>query len=241
MKNPKKAAALVCVAALFALTQGCGGGDDDPAPAPTPAPAPAPAPVPAPAPTPPPPAPAPAPAPNPPLPSIADAVDLDDNHQVGVTFWPDGNTSLGGTGQTIQGIACAPSLSGQFHIHSHLSIFVDGEQRAIPGHVGIIENATTDCHYYIHTHDHSGKIHIEPPVATTTTLGQLFAIWGQPLTATNVAGIDDEPIYFYVTENDTVTQFSGDPATIELRSHRHIAIVIGTPITEVPFFTWSAD
>jgi hypothetical protein len=237
MKNPKKAAALACVAALFALTQGCGGGDDDPVPVP----APAPAPVPAPAPPPPPPAPAPAPAPTPPLPTIADAVDLDDNHQVGVTFWPDGNTALGGTGQAIQGIACAPSLSGQFHIHSHLSIFVDGEQRAIPGNVGIIEDATTDCHYYIHTHDHSGKIHIEPPTAMTNTLGQLFAIWGQPLTATNVAGIDDQPIYFYITENDTVTQFTGDPATIELLSHRHIAIVIGTPIDEVPFFTWTAN
>jgi len=225
------AATLACVAALFALAaSGCGGGDDNPAPAPAATPAPAPGP-----------APAPAPAPTPPLPTIAAAVDLDDNHQVGVTFWPDGNTATGGIGQAIQSILCAPTLSGQFHIHSHLSIFVNGEQRAIPGHVGIVENATTDCHYYIHTHDRSGKIHIEPPVATTNTLGQLFAIWGQPLTATNVAGIDSMPIYFYVTENNTVTQFTGDPATIALASHRHIAIVIGTPIAQVPFFTWTAN
>jgi hypothetical protein len=231
-----KAVTLACVAALFALAAtGCGGGDDDPAPAPAPAPAPSPVPAPAPPPS------APAPAPVPPLPTIAAAVDLDDNHQVGVTFWPEGNTALGGIGQAIQGVLCAPSLSGQFHIHSHVSIFVNGQQRAIPGHVGIIETATTDCHYYIHTHDRSGKIHIEPPVATTNTLGQLFAIWGQPLSATNVAGIDNLPIYFYITENNTVTQFTGDPATIELVSHRHIAIVIGTPISQVPFFTWTAN
>ncbi len=244
MKNSKKAAALVCVAALFALTHGCGGADDDPAPAPTPAPTPAPAPAPAPpapAPAPSPPAPAPAPAPNPPLPTIAAAVDLDDNHQVGTTFWPNGPTATGGLGQAVQGILCVPSLSDQFHIHSHLSIFVDGVARAVPGNIGIIENNTTDCHYYVHTHDRSGKIHIEPPVATTFTLGQFFALWGEPLSATNVAGIDDMPIWFYVTENDTVTQFTGDPATIELHSHRHIAIVIGTPIDEVPLFTWTAD
>jgi hypothetical protein len=175
------------------------------------------------------------------LPTIAAAVDLDDNHQVGVTFWPDGPTASGGIGQVIQDIACVPALSGQFHIHSHVSIFVDGQARAIPANVGIIDNATTDCHYYIHTHDRSGKIHIEPPVAMTVTLGQLFAIWGQPLSATNVAGIDNMPIHFYITENYTVTQFSGDPATIPLLSHRHIAIVIGTPIAQVPFFTWSAN
>ena len=64
---------------------------------------------------------------------------------------------------------------------------------------------------------------------------------GQPLTATNVAGIDNMPIYFYITENGTVTQFTGDPATIPFASHRHIAIVIGTPITQVPFFTWTAN
>jgi hypothetical protein len=211
------AAKLVCVAAFFALAaSGCGGGDDD-APAPAPAPSP------------------------PPLPTIAPAVDLDGNQQNGVTFWADGNTATGGTGQVIQNIACAPTLSGLFHIHSHLSIFVNGQARAIPANVGIIGTATTDCHYYIHTHDHSGKIHIEPPSATTTTLGQLFAIWGQPLTATNVAGMNNMPIYFYVTENNAVTQFTGDPATIAMLSHRHIAIVIGTPITQVPFFTWTAN
>jgi len=228
-----KAAPLACLAAFFALAAaGCGGGGDD-TPAPAPAPAPAPTPAPAPAPTP-------APAP-PPLPTIAPAVDLDANQQIGATFWADGNTATGGIGQAIQGILCAPSLSGQFHIHSHLSIFVNGEPRAIPGNIGILENATTDCHYYIHTHDRSGKIHIEPPVAMTTNLGQLFAIWGQPLSATNVAGIDNLPIYFYITENGTVTQFTGDPATIEFASHRHIAIVIGTPVAQVPFFTWSAN
>jgi hypothetical protein len=45
----------------------------------------------------------------------------------------------------------------------------------------------------------------------------------------------------YITENGAVTQFTGDPATIQMTSHRHIAIVLGTPITQVPFFTWTAN
>jgi hypothetical protein len=221
-------ATLKWLPALFLLAAvGCGGSDDDPA---TPAAA-GPAP-----------APAPAPAPPPPLPTIAAAVNLDPNQQIGVTstFWVDGDTTLGGLGQLVQGVLCVPSLVQTFHIHSHLSIFVNGQAQAIAANVGILDTPV-DCHYYVHTHDHSGKIHMEAPVQTTFTLGQLFAIWGQPLTTTNVAGIQGMAQNVYVTENGTVTQFTGDPATIEMTSHRHIAIVLGTPIAQVPFFTWTAN
>jgi hypothetical protein len=175
-----------------------------------------------------------------PLPTIAAAVALDDNHQVGVSFWPTGNTATGGQGATVEGVPCGQMVE-TFHIHSHLSIIVDGQARSIPAEIGIVDNATTDCHYEIHTHDLSGKLHVEGPAPATYTLGQVFAIWGQPLASDNVAGITGMPIVFYVTENNTVTRFTGDPKTIELKSHRHIAIQIGTPIAQVPFFTWSAQ
>jgi hypothetical protein len=176
------------------------------------------------------------------MPSIAPAVNLDDNHQVGVnsTYWSDGSTASGGGGATVQGIPCATPVE-TYHIHSHLSIIVNGQAQAIAANVGIVDTAALDCHYYIHTHDRSGKLHVEAPAAGTFTLGQLFGIWGQPLSTTNVAGITGMPQTIYITENGTVTQFTGDPATIELQSHRHIAIVLGTPITQVPVFTWTAN
>ena len=214
---------------LFALAaSGCGGGGND-TPAP-PAAGPAPAPVPAPVPAP------------PPLPTIAPAVDLDDNHQVGTLFFPDGDTATGGQGNPVSGVPCTDPHSA-FHIHSHLSIFKDGEALAFPAQVGIVQlTPTTDCHYFVHTHDHSGKIHMEAPAPGTFTLGTLFAIWGMPLTSSNVAGITNVPLTaVYITENGTVTQFTGDMATIQMTSHRHIAIVLGTPITQVPFFTWTAN
>jgi len=216
---------------LFVLAAtGCGGGGDSTTP-PAAGPAPAPAPVPAPAP----------PAP-PPLPTIAAPVDLDDNHQVGTVFFPDGDTATGGQGNPVLGVPCTDP-NDAFHIHSHLSIFMNGQALAIPANVGIVQfTPTTDCHYYVHTHDHSGKIHMEAAAPTTFTLGNLFAIWGMPLTTTNVAGITNLPLTaVYITENGTVTQFTGDPTTIPMTSHRHIAIVLGTPITQVPFFTWTAN
>lgn len=211
--NTSRLAALFAASALVACG---GGGGDDPAPAPPPASG---------------------------LPTIAAAVSLDDNHQVGVrnANWPDGNTSAGGQGAPVQGIPCGDPVE-TFHIHSHLSIFVNGQAQSIPANVGIVQTSpTTDCHYYIHTHDLSGKIHVEGPAPGTFTLGQLFAIWGQPLSTTNVAGITGMPVVVYITENNTVTPFNGDPATVTFASHRHIAIQIGSPISQVPFFTWTAN
>ena len=199
--------------ATLATLSACGGGGDTP------------------------PAPAPAPAA---LPTIAAAVNLDDNHQVGTVNWPSGDTATGGQGASVSGVPCGP-VDETFHIHSHVSIFMNGTALAMPASIGILSNATTNCHYYIHTHDLSGKIHVEGPAPATFTLGQLFAIWGQPLASDNVAGITGLPVTVYITENGTVTRFSGDPKTIELKSHRHIAIQIGSAITQVPFFTWTAN
>jgi len=168
-------------------------------------------------------------------------VDLDDNHQVGTLFFPDGDTASGGHGDPVLGVPCGAAIA-TFHIHSHLSIFRDGQALAIPANVGIISTPTLDCDYHVHTHDHSGKIHMEAPAPATFTLGNLFAIWGMPLTTSNVAGITNVPLTaVYITENGAVTQFDGDPTTIPMTSHRHIAIVLGTPITQVPYFTWTAN
>jgi hypothetical protein len=211
-----RAVSLFWLQSLFVLAAaGCGGGSDD-----TPA------------------TPASAPAPAPALPAIAAAVNLDDNHQVGTLFFPDGDTATGGQGATVMGVPCGP-VDQTFHIHSHVSIFMNGQALAIPANIG--RGGALTCTYSIHTHDHSGKIHMEGPAPTTFTLGQLFGIWGMPLTTTNVAGIVNLPLTVYITENATVTAFTGDPATIPMLSHRHIALVLGTPITEVPFFTWTAN
>jgi hypothetical protein len=166
-------------------------------------------------------------------------VSLDDNHQVGITVWPDGPTADGGQGQTIMGLVCGV-LSPTIHFHAHLSILVDRLAYAIPAFAGIYDHdGPNQCTYGVHTHDRSGKLHCEAVATITPTLGHFFAVWGMPLTRENVAGITGLPIEFFVTEDGTVTRFTGDPATIELRSHRHIAIQIGQPIDEVPFFTWS--
>ena len=213
---------------LLAPLVGCGSsGSDDPPPANPPV-------------TPDPPADPPDPDP-PALPSQSDtAVSIDGGQQIGVDHWPEGATSDGGHGQDVQGVVCTePDTT--YHVHTHLSIFLNGEALAIPGHIGIVETPSTDCVYALHTHDKSGLLHLEGPVPTTFTLGQFFGIWGQPLDRANVAGLSSLPVVAYVTDDGVVTEHTGDLAAIELTSHREVTLQVGTPITEVPNYTWSGE
>jgi hypothetical protein len=89
-------------------------------------------------------------------------------------------------GQTIDGIGCETSEQTVFHIHTHLTIFVNGEQRQVPPAIGIpgaVAQQTSagpfigsgTCFYWLHTHAADGIIHIESPVERTYTLGEFSA------------------------------------------------------------------
>jgi hypothetical protein len=172
-------------------------------------------------------------------------VDLDDNHKVGRDQWEDGDTSAGGQGQPTSGIDCMTNMPENYHVHIHLSIFLDGEALAVPSNIGIHRSVTngvaSNCYYTLHTHDHSGKIHVEAAAPGTFTLGQLFDIWGQPLEGDNIAGLTGKPIVVYVTDAGVVTQAEGDWRNIELTSHREVTVQVGSAISEIPNFTWSAN
>ena len=214
--------------ALAATLFGCGGGGGGGGSAPPPTGN-----------TPPPPPPPPPPVSTVP-PQSPTAIDLDDNHQVGNDHWPDGPTATGGNGANTAGLDCLAAPVETYHVHTHLSIFLNGEALAVPSHIGIVAPNGQQCIYAIHTHDKSGKIHVEAAASGTFTLGMFFQLWGQSLTDTNVAELTGNPIAVYSTDDGTVTQVEGNWADIELASHREITIVVGTPITEIPNFTWSA-
>jgi len=169
-------------------------------------------------------------------------VNLDDNHAVGTDNWPEGDTSAGAQGQTTAGLDCLTSPLENYHVHTHVSIFLDGVALAVPPNIGIVvPSGGTRCFYSIHTHDRSGKIHVEAGAPGTFTLGQLFAIWGHPLETSNVAGLTGKPIRVFFTDAGVVMEATGDWHNIELTTHREVTFQIGTPITEIPNFTWSAN
>jgi hypothetical protein len=148
------------------------------------------------------------------------------------------STATVATGQPVDGISCQTSEQTLFHIHAHLTVFVNGSARQIPAAVGIpgaqatntpngpfIETGT--CFYWLHTHAADGIIHIESPVQRTFTLGNFFNIWGQPLGPDQVGPAKGHVVAIY---NGQVYQ--GNPRDIPLNAHAQIQLQVGTPLVQ---------
>jgi hypothetical protein len=150
------------------------------------------------------------------------------------------------TGATIDGIQCQTNEQTVAHFHSHLTIFVNGQAQTIPYGIGIPDPGATrtpqgffvqsgSCFYWLHTHAEDGIIHIESPGASVHfTLGEFFAEWGQPLSATQVG-----PAMGTVSAFVNGQPYMGDPRTIPLGNHTQIQLNVGTPaVTPVYLFKW---
>jgi hypothetical protein len=71
------------------------------------------------------------------------------------------------------------------HIHPELSIYVNSTLVEIPSDIGI----TSDCMKAVHTHDETGKIHLEYPTEHDFTLEDFFANWGETFSSTELLGL----------------------------------------------------
>jgi hypothetical protein len=143
------------------------------------------------------------------------------------------------SGQPVAGVRCDAMEGNVLHIHQHLAIFDHGKAVGVPEDVG--RPLLTQCLYWLHTHTPDGLIHVESPTLHVYTLGQFFAIWGQPLTRANVAGAKP-----HAGEKITVwvdgSVYAGDPAKIELTQHLDVTIDVGPPAKKpAPFTAWNGQ
>jgi len=151
-----------------------------------------------------------------------------------------------GPNTTIDGIKCETSEQLLFHVHSHLAIFVNGQQRSIPMGIGIAPPRQTQagatgtfvvagtCFYWLHAHTSDGIIHIESPIQRTYTLGNYFDIWHQPLSSTQVG-----PAHGPVTAYRNGQLFTGDPRNITVGAHVVIQLDVGTKVPFKNFTAWN--
>ena len=79
--------------------------------------------------------------------------------------------------QPVDGVYCDQLEQLSYHIHVHLTIWIDGTQVQVPQGVGIASDGS--CFYWLHTHDSTGVVHIEAPTPAALTLGNFLNIWGQ--------------------------------------------------------------
>jgi hypothetical protein len=152
------------------------------------------------------------------------------------------------TGQTVQGISCDAKEQTAYQFRAHLTIYVDGVLRPVPGGVGVVmpqpaNNSSTgplyeatQCYYWMHVRAGDGVIFVASPTSRVFTLGEFFAIWGQPLSSTQVG-----PVKGTLTVYVDGHLRTGDPATIELGSHQDIQIDLGTPVVPPKRVDWSTS
>jgi hypothetical protein len=160
---------------------------------------------------------------------------------------PLAGTTAATTGQDVDGIKCQTSEQTLFHIHAHLTIFVNGSPRQIPADIGIpgaqpqntaqgpfISSGT--CFYWLHTHAADGIIHIESPVQRTNTLGDFFDEWGQPLGPHQVG-----PATGQVTAIYNRKLYQGNPRDISLNTHAQIQLEVSKPLIAPETITWPSS
>jgi hypothetical protein len=149
---------------------------------------------------------------------------------------PLADTLTAAVGAPVDGVACDTSEQVVYHIHVHLTVFVDGTQRQIPFGIGIPQPQTQStaqgafvasgsCFYWLHTHAADGIIHVESPTQQTYTLGQFFDLWGEPLSTTQVGPATGGVVAFYNGK-----QYLADPRHIPLTPHANVQLDVGSPL-----------
>jgi hypothetical protein len=150
------------------------------------------------------------------------------------------------TGRTVDGVECNSSEQVAYHVHTHVSVYVDGVLRPMPAGIGIVApiaqqtpngafDAASQCYYWLHVHAQDGVIHIESPAGHTYVLGQFFDLWGQPLGPDQVG-----PATGRLTIWVDGRRYRGDPRSIPLGSHEDVQIDVGSPVVGPHAVRWSA-
>jgi hypothetical protein len=171
------------------------------------------------------------------------AIPMHEGGLVGAVTFASGNTASGGQGTPVDTIPCGSGADAE-HYHAHVSLIVNGQQLAIPLGIGIGNSVVVGdslaiagtCFYWLHSHDRTGIIHVEPSeTGHTFTLGEYFDVWGEPLTSGNVAG-NQGTVTVYIDG----ARYFGDPRAIVLSAHQQITLEVGTRVAP-PVFDFPPD
>lgn len=135
----------------------------------------------------------------------------------------------------VNDIACQTSEQLAYHIHAHLSIYIDGKPYALPATIGIASDQS--CYYWLHTHKTDGVIHIESPDTNKYSLGTFFKMWEDHFSSLGYPSQLDSKDGWQVYVNGK--PFSGDFRSIQLNTHELITMAYNSPgITPDTIYSW---
>ena len=99
------------------------------------------------------------------------------------------------------------------HDHSNLNIYINGVENAIPSSIGInteVCNQEGGNMHAVHTHDASGRLHIESNEDIDIPIGVFFDIWGVHFNETGIFDYRVNSTHELVMTVDGVTNYDFD-------------------------------
>jgi hypothetical protein len=134
-----------------------------------------------------------------------------------------------GNGVRPDGIGCTGNGRVAVRGRAHLDVFADGRRVTVPRGIGVLPT----CAYWLRTTRADGFVDIVSPERRSFTLGDLFDIWGAPLTRKRVLAFAvgrDRSVRVFVNGRRT----TGNPRSTRLADGREIALVIGQEPDQIP-------
>jgi hypothetical protein len=136
-------------------------------------------------------------------------------------------------GRRIGGAVCRADVGPR--VQAHLELFARGRVVPVPPGIGIAPPLRRDgayvragrCSYPLRTTEPTGLIELRP--RRGATLGELFAIWGQPLSRTRLGpfrAAAGQHVRAYLDG----ARWRADPRAIPLRRHAQVALALGPPV-----------
>ena len=116
---------------------------------------------------------------------------------------------VAGFGETVSAVSCdAGGHDAAYHIHAQLTVILpSGVTAQVPPNIGVSER----CMYWLHTHDDTGKLHVEAPATTAATLADFLEIWRRSSNPTVADAVGAG-----LAEIKVMGEVVSDPASIEL-------------------------
>ena len=99
------------------------------------------------------------------------------------------------------------------HDHSNLNIYINGVENAIPSSIGInteVCNQEGGNMHAVHTHDASGRLHIESNEDIDIPIGVFFDIWGIHFNETGIFDYRVNSTHELIMTVDGVTNYDFD-------------------------------
>ncbi len=93
------------------------------------------------------------------------------------------------------------------HIHPRLEVVISDQSITVPADLGIDTTACVQAMHLLHTHDASGKLHIEGYASFTPTADLIFEVWNISFPDdSTLQPLFDDPVNLTVTVNGLATQ-----------------------------------